>query len=373
MKGISGIIDKALSRPRALSADELEALLASDDEGDRRAVREAAYALKLAKCGRGVSLRGLIEMSNVCAKNCYYCGIRSGNRDVRRFKLSYEDIMRHAGIVMRSGYASLVLQGGEVESRENTEFVAKVLRGIQELSGGSIGVTLSLGEQTEEVYAEWRAAGARRYLLRIEESDPEMYRKLHPETGHSYERRKECLRALRRTGYQVGTGVMIGLPGQTFRHLASDIIFFGDMDADMIGMGPFIPHYAAPVGKGICLTPEYAGRQLELGLRMISAVRLYLHDVNIASTTALQALAPDGRERGVLAGANVIMPNVTDTERRRDYLLYENKPGIDENADSSRKALEDSIHAIGEDLLYGRFGDSPHYAARTAAAAERNG
>lgn len=357
---LDDILSRAVSAAHSLNAAELAFLVSLRDEGAAREMRAAAYALKLKHCGRGVAMRGLVEMGNVCAKDCLYCGIRKSNSLVGRYQLTVDEIVRLARLNIADRYASLVLQSGEIESEAHTAFVEECLRRIQALPGGPLGITLSLGEQEESVYARWRAAGASRYLLRIETSDRNLYSRLHP-SSHSWTRRAACLDALRRCGYQVGTGVMSGLPGQTAEDLARDILFFQEKDVDMIGMGPYLPHRDTPLGRGIALTPEYAAERLRLGLNMISATRLQLHDVNIAATTALQALAPDGRERGVLAGANVMMPNLTDTGYRRSYQLYENKPGLDEDSESARLALERSLAAIGERVNYGVRGDSPHF------------
>lgn len=358
---IRDIIDKALGAPKALDVSELSTLVALDDVDEMRAVRKAAYSLKCCHSGRLVSMRGIIEIGNMCAKDCLYCGIRRSNANLTRYSLSVDDIERMARANADMGYASLVLQGGEIESEAHTAFIEECLRRIAPLN---LGVTLSLGEQAEEVYARWKAAGASRYLLRIETSNPTLYASIHP-MGHSWQRRVECLKALRRQGYQVGTGVMSALPGQTPEDLARDIVFFGDIDADMIGMGPYIPHPDTPLAA---VAPDLtAMERLRIGLNMIAATRLYLHDVNIAATTALQALADDGREQGILAGANVMMPNVTDTEYRRSYQLYAGKPCLDENAAKCRRCLDLRLAAIGERVNYGQRGDSPHFAARTSS------
>jgi len=351
------LIEKALRRPHGLAHDELVALLSLEDTSELFA---AAYELKCRHVGKVVSLRGLVELGNHCAKNCYYCGIRRDNGKVSRYRLSEDDAVRMARWSFEQGYGSVVLQSGELESEENTGYIERVLKSIREFGGDKFGVTLCLGEQREEVYRRWRAAGAHRYLLRIESSVPELYARLHP-ADHSYARRVECLRILKRLGYQTGSGVMIGLPGQTLDHLASDIEFYRAMDLDMIGMGPYIPHRDTPLGKDIELTPEYAERQLFLGFKMIAVTRLYLHDVNIAATTALQALDDRGRERGIRAGANVMMPNVTDTAYRKNYQLYENKPCLDENSAQCRNCLNWRVLAIGEKIAWGQRGDSPHY------------
>lgn len=353
------LLQKALEKPYNLTTDELVELLSISSHEDMGKLFKAAYSLKERYIGRRVSLRGLIEWSNICNKNCYYCGIRCQNKKISRFRLTKDELLATAEFVHSAGYGSLVIQGGELENPANTEFVADVLREIKSRWGNELGVTLSLGEQTEEVYRLWRDAGAHRYLLRIESSDPELYKNLHPQ-GHSFERRVECLHMLKRLGYQLGTGVMIGLPGQTLAQLARDVLFFAQVDADMIGMGPYIPHPDTPLGENIPVTSEYMEQQLLLGLKMIAVTRLYLHDVNIASTTALQALAADGRERGLLAGANVIMPNATAVGYRAGYQLYANKPNLDENAEETMAALEASVKSIGETLRLNELGDSPH-------------
>jgi len=352
---LEAVLEKAKTRAKALSAAELERLLSAPGPDERAAIRAAALEVKRRHCGNLVSIRGIVELGNVCAKDCFYCGIRKSNPSLRRYTLAVEDVVRMAKTNRDLGYASIVLQGGEIESEANTRYIEKCLEGIAELD---LGITLSLGEQTEDVYRRWKAAGASRYLLRIETSNPALYATLHP-ADHSWERRRECLAALRRCGYQVGTGVMCALPGQTPRDLANDIVFYGETDADMIGMGPYIPHPDTPLAKSA--PPLSAEERLETGLDMIAAARLYLHDVNIASTTALQALAPDGRERGILAGANVVMPNVTDTAYRAAYQLYAGKPCLNENASLCRGCLERRIESIGEKINWRQRGDSPHF------------
>ena len=270
---------------------ELERLLSLTEPGELRRLYDDAYQMKLKYIGKKVSIRGLIEISNICRKNCYYCGIRSGNRNVKRFQISREEIIETALWAYRHRFASLVLQSGEMMSDEFTEFIESIVREICAKTDHQAGITLSLGEQSPETYRRWREAGATRYLLRIEASDPELYAKLHP-ADHSYEARVACLRSLRELDYQVGTGVMIGLPGQTVKHLVKDLRFFQEHDIDMIGMGPYIPHEDTPLGAGMTLADEYRKHQLELGLKMIACARLLLEDVNIASTTALQALDP---------------------------------------------------------------------------------
>lgn len=357
---MDALLSKAVAAPRVLSHEELVGLL---EWPDAQELFAAAYEVKRREVGCVVALRGLVECGNVCVKNCLYCGIRRDNQKVRRYRMEAEEIVLRAEMARDAGYGNVVLQSGEIESEENTVFIESVLAKIHERCGEDFGVTLSLGEQSDGTYRRWREAGAHRYLLRIETSNPQLYARLHPD-GHSWARRRECLHSLRGDGYQVGSGVMCGLPGQTVRDLAADIEFFAAEDLDMIGMGPYIPHRDTPLGADAEWTPQVAAGRLELGLRMIAVTRLHLHDVNIAASTALQALSPDGRERGLLAGANVIMPNVTDVKYRSGYRLYEGKPVDDENSFGSRDALERSISAIGEGIIWNGRGDSPHWRRR---------
>ncbi len=354
------LLEKASAKPDALTRRELAELV---EWPDPEALFKAAYAVKSRTVGRRVAFRGLVEFGNVCEKNCYYCGIRRDNGKVRRYRMTADEIVREAEWACKAGYGSVVLQSGELTGEANAAFVEDVLRRIHAAAGDDFGITLSLGEQPEETYRRWKEAGAHRYLLRIETSNPELYAKLHP-ADHSWERRRDCLRALRRCGYQVGSGVMAGLPGQTSDDLAADIEFFAAEDLDMIGMGPYIPHPDTPLGKDVPWTKDDARKRLELGLRMIAATRLRLPDVNIAAATALQALDPEGREKGLLAGANVIMPNVTETRYRADYQLYAGKPCLNENASVCRACLERRIAAIGEEVRWNERGDSPHWESR---------
>ena len=357
---MNALLKKAKSSPRALNRKELINLLLCTEPEE---LFRAAYEVKLRTIGKRVSLRGLIEMGTLCSKDCLYCGIRKSNCNTARFQLDEDSVIRMAKWAYDARYGSIAIQSGEIESEAHTALIERILLRIRDFSGGKLGVTLSLGEQTEEVYRRWREAGAHRYLLRIEESNPHLYAKLHP-AGHDFARRSACLDLLRKLDYQVGSGVMIGLPGQTETDLANNILFFAEKDLDMIGMGPWLPHPETPMGKGFADTLDFRQKQLDLGLRMIAVTRLYLHNVNIAATTALQTLAPDGRERGLLAGANVIMPNVTDTQYRANYQLYTGKPSLDENSDETRQKLQASIRAIGEEIIWDQRGDSPRYFQR---------
>lgn len=356
------LLKQASEHPRQLTRADLVRLLAEAEPADLFA---AAYAVKERNIGKRVALRGLIEFGNICQKDCFYCGIRRSNDQVQRYRLDADDVVRMAVWAWRQQYGSVVLQSGELESEENTALIETVLRRISAETGGELGVTLSLGEQNEETYRRWLEAGAHRYLLRIETSNPALYARLHP-PDHRFERRLSCLQSLHRLGYQTGSGVMIGLPGQTLEDLADDVLFFGRTDLDMIGMGPFIPHHQTPMRQDHGLTTEARQHLLQLSLKMIAVTRLYLHDVNIAATTALQAIDDRGREQGLLAGANVIMPNVTDVQYRSNYQLYDHKPCLDENAAQCRTCLSGRIQSVGESISWGERGDPPHFHARNA-------
>jgi len=357
------LIRRAESDGRNLDLGEIARLLGPLAPDAERELFAAARRVRLAEVGGKVYPRGLVEVSNLCRRDCRYCGIRRGNAGVRRFALSRDEIVADVRRAVDLGYAAVVLQGGERADEEFCRFIEETVRAIRELPGAP-GITLSFGEESLEVYRRWRAAGAARYLLRIETTDPELFRRIHSAES-SFGERAAALTRLREAGFQVGTGVMIGLPGQSREMLARDIDFFRRIDADMIGMGPYIPHPATPLGKEFPGDAQEAKRRLELGLRMIAVTRLVLRDVNIAATTALQTLDPArGRERGLLAGANVIMPNVGGLEHRRDYQLYEGKPALDENAEAIRRALEASVAAVGDTLAYGEEGVPLHYTRR---------
>ncbi|MDD5698143.1 MAG: [FeFe] hydrogenase H-cluster radical SAM maturase HydE [Victivallaceae bacterium] len=357
------ILDK-LKNELKLSAAELRFLLETEDEAVPARIFREAYRIKLNRVGGKVFFRGIIEFSNRCAKDCFYCGIRKSNKKVVRFRMTEDEIVNTGHWAWRNRYGSIVLQGGEIESPEYAAFVERVITRLKTETGGGLGITLSLGEQTPEVYERWFKAGAHRYLLRIETSNEQLYRQLHP-ADHSFRRRLECLRTIRNIGYQTGTGVMIGLPGQTVDDMVNDLLFFEREDIDMLGMGPYIIHRDTPLAK---LAGEFdREKQFQLGLKMIAAARIYLRDVNIAATTALQALNPEGRELGLQAGANIIMPNITAVAYRPAYQLYEGKPGLNESSGLCRDRLQNRIENIRETIGYDEWGDSKHFFSRTKA------
>ena len=312
-------LERMVGAPKNASVEDLAELLASEDEGLWREIFVAAREVK-AKCGKTEVLpRGLIETSNSCAKDCLYCGIRKGNGSVSRYLIPEAEVEVRIDEARRRGYPAVAFQAGEIESEANTAYYERLIaicRGLE--------VTLSLGEQTEEVYRRWKDAGAMRYLIRIETSNRELYAKIHP-AECSFERRLECIRTLKRLGYVTGSGVMIGLPGQTVEDLARDIVFYGEERLDMVGMGPYVPNGDTPLGRFEKLERF---EKFEMSLKMIALTRLYLHDVNIVAATALEALDPQGgRNRGIEAGANVVMPVLTPEKYRKAYDLYPGKAG----------------------------------------------
>jgi biotin synthase len=314
--------------------------------------------------GKKVFFRGLVEFSNYCTKDCYYCGIRKSNTQSERYDIDDKSIIDAAIFAHQNKYGSLVLQSGERSDKAFTERITHLLKEIKNATNGELGITISLGEQSEDVYKEWFDAGAHRYLLRIESSNRDLYYKIHPEDEkHNFETRINCLKSLQKIGYQTGTGVMIGLPFQSYEDLANDLLFFKEMNIDMVGMGPFIEHTETPLyeHKDALWSLQ---RRFDVSLNMIAALRLLMPDINIAAATALQAIDPMGREKALRYGANVIMPNITPTIHRKDYTLYENKPCTDEGAEHCSNCLSIRVEMAGREIGYDEWGDSKHYFKR---------
>jgi biotin synthase len=343
-----------------LKKEELLYLLTCTGE-EEKALFHRSQEIRNQRLGNGVYMRGLIEISNVCTKDCLYCGIRKSNTNAHRYSLSDEEIIEAARYAWEHQYGSIVLQGGERSDHTFILRIEKLLRAIKELSHHELGITLSLGEQSEETYKRWFDAGAHRYLLRIETSNPELYKKIHPQDSlHDYYTRLQCIRTLQKCGYQTGTGVMIGLPFQTLEDLVDDLLFLKKLNIDMVGMGPYLEHQDTPLWQyRTNLLPQ--SERLKLGLHMISCLRLLMPEINIAATTALQAIEPHGREKALEIGANVIMPNITPLHNRADYRLYENKPGMDEGAEESTRQLIASVHNSGCEIQLDQWGDSLHW------------
>jgi biotin synthase len=298
--------------------------------------------------GKGVYKRGLIEISSYCRNDCHYCGIRASNMNASRYRLSDEEIFAACADGHRLGFRTFVLQGGE-DPAFTPERVSGIVSGIKS-AHPDCAVTLSLGEAPRASYALWRAAGADRYLLRHETANDAHYRLLHP-VSMDPARRRRCLFDLRDLGYQVGTGFMVGSPHQTATHLAADLAFIGQLKPQMVGIGPFIPHRDT-------MYRNFPSGSVELTLVMIALIRLMLPDALIPATTALGTAAEDGRERGILAGANVVMPNLTPVEYREGYMLYDGKICTGEEAAECSACLALRMDGIGYELLVSR-GDHP--------------
>jgi len=346
-----------------LGRDEVKVLLEARGE-EMKLLFRTANEVKLKEIGNRVHFRGLVEFSNICGKDCYYCGIRKSNRKTQRYNLTDQQVLEAARFAFEHQYGSFIMQSGELESPAFTRRVEKLLREIKKLSGGKLGITLSLGEQERDVYQRWFEAGAHRYLLRIESSNPELYKMYHPGDGiHDYARRLTCLKTLQELGYQTGTGVMIGLPFQTTGDLADDLLFMQHFDIDMVGMGPYIEHQHTPLFRYRHeLLP--VTERFDLALKMIATLRILMKDINIAASTALQAIDPLGREKAVKVGANIIMPNITPGQYRNDYALYENKPCVDEEPEACRTCLDVRVQLADGEIGYGEWGDSKHYGRR---------
>jgi len=268
--------------------------------------------------GDEVHLRGLIEFSNICKRQCKYCGLRSENKNIERYRILKEELLLYALKAVNLGYRTLVLQSGE-DDYYDTDKMVEIIREIKKFD---IALTLSIGEKTYDEYKAYKKAGADRYLLRIETTDEKLYKIMHPRA--SYANRKRCLYDLKSLGYETGTGCLVGLPNQTIESLADDILFFKELDADMVGIGPFIAHEETPLAN------EKNG-DFWLALKVMALTRINMPDINIPATTAMETLNPNGRIIALQSGANVVMPNVTSTEYRAKYEIYPGKICINDN------------------------------------------
>jgi len=351
--------------------ETLAELLQANPE-DSALIFQKAAEIKAKYVGNKVHLRGLIELSNICLKNCYYCGIRRGNKLAERYSVSDFEIEQAIRFAIEKQMGSIVIQSGELINEQFINRIEKIIQKTKKLSDGKLGITLSCGEQEIETYQRWFEAGAHRYLLRIESSNRDLYYKIHPNNAtHDFDKRLLALQNLQKAGFQTGTGVMIGLPFQTLENLAGDLLFMREMDIDMCGMGPYVEHEQTPLFqyKNILLPKD---ERVELCLKMIALLRIMMKDINIASTTALQALSADGREKALQAGANILMPNITPAIYRNKYALYENKPGTNEDAEDSRVKLEELAAHASCQLSYGEWGDSRHFTKNDPGGKEIN-
>lgn len=336
-----------LTEKRNIDDEGLKLLLSGEYDGE---LRKAADRIRREVFGDKVYIRGLIEISSICKNDCYYCGIRASNKNASRYRLTKDDITACVAMGKELGFSTFVLQGGE-DGYFTDEILCSIIEEIKKIAPGC-AVTLSLGERSSESYKMLKAAGADRYLLRHETADEELYRRLHPE-NMSLENRKKCLFELKNTGFQVGSGFMVGAPYQTIDNIISDIRFLQEIDPAMIGIGPFVPH---------CDTvfSHMEHGSVELTLRLISILRIIFPQALIPATTALGTVADGGREKGLIHGANVVMPNLSPEEARKSYNLYNNKLATGAESAEGLKILEEKIRGAGFVMSMER-GDAPGY------------
>ena len=328
-------MEKILSKAKnthSLSKEELIQILS--DESINNFLFKTADEVREKYVGNEVHLRGLIEFSNICKCNCKYCGLRKDNSELERYRLSIEEAYDFAKKAKEYGYKTVVLQSGE-DSYYSVERLVKLLQDIKKLD---LAITLSIGERTFEEYKAFKEASADRYLIRIETTDKELYKKMHP--NMNFENRVRCLKDLKTLGYEVGTGCLVGLPEQTIESLANDILFFKEIDADMIGIGPFIPNQNTPL-------KDAKGGTFEMALKVMALTRILLPTINIPATTAMETLNPNGRLIALQSGANVVMPNVTEGDYRRKYEIYPGKICVGDTPAQCRGCISGKIQSIG--------------------------
>lgn len=326
------LIERAADTAR-LSLEEIVLLLGADDAHE--SLIKTADMVRNRCVGDDIHLRGLIEFSNRCRQNCFYCGLRRDNRALERYYLAEDEVIELAEAAIGCGYRTIVLQSGE-DAYFSADKMAYIIRKIK---AHDVAVTLSIGEKSREEYHMYRKAGADRYLLRIETTNEELYARFHP--NQSLKNRKRCLADLKELGYEVGTGSLIGLPDQTDEMIARDILFFREIGADMIGLGPFIPHGDTPL-------KDAAGGDFDKSIRVLALVRLLLPYANIPATTAMETLRPAlGRRLALSAGANVVMLNVTSRDRRGLYQLYPGKARAKDDPMTDRMQMEKEIRQMG--------------------------
>ena len=337
------LIEK-LNENHHLDAAEWEQLFATFTEDDRAFAAEMARTIAVKNFGKRIFFRGIVEFSNICKNDCLYCGIRKSNCNVERYRLNAEQIMACCQAGYDNGFRTFVLQGGE-DGWFNDERMCEIVSQIRK-AYPDCAITLSLGERSRESYEKLFAAGADRYLLRHETADVEHYGKLHP-SDMDWENRIRCLRDLKEIGYQTGCGIMVGSPGQTPKTLAKDMLFMESFQPHMIGVGPFLPHKDTPLR-------EEAKGSVELTLFILALCRIMLPHVLLPSTTALGSVKQDGRKQGVLHGCNVIMPNLSPEDVRKNYMLYDNKAGTNLTASEGIRIVRQEMEEIGYEMVIGR-------------------
>ncbi|MDD2232320.1 MAG: [FeFe] hydrogenase H-cluster radical SAM maturase HydE [Sphaerochaetaceae bacterium] len=330
------LIDK-LESEKSLSSDEYGFLVSSYTEEDRLYAQKIASGIADSIFGRKVYTRGIVEFTNYCRNNCLYCGIRCANRDIERYRLDAKTILSCCNAGYDIGYRTFVLQGGE-DLYYTDEMMADIIRSIKKQYSDA-AITLSIGERSYESYKQFRLAGADRYLLRHESADPKHFAKLHP-ASQVLSTRMQCLRNLKELGFQTGAGMMVGSPYQTAGNIASDLVFIQEFKPEMVGIGPFIPHHSTPFRS-------FPAGSVDMTLFLLSLVRIMLPKVMLPATTALGTVESDGRLRGIQAGANVIMMNISPFETRKDYLLYDSKREIDSTHLVSVQDLDGILRPIG--------------------------
>lgn len=319
-------------------------ILLSKDKNETDYLIEQAGLVRHRVYGNRVFIRGLIEISNFCKNNCYYCGIRCGNSSVQRYRLKAEDIIKCTEYGYELGFRTFVLQGGE-DLYFTDEVMCKIISDIKRIHK-DCAITLSLGERTTESYQAMFDAGADRYLLRHETSDKEHYSKLHPESMN-YDNRMKCLKDLKRIGYQTGCGMMVGSPYQTIDNIVDDLKFIHRLKPEMVGMGPFIPHAQTPFAD---MKPGTA----EMTIKLLSIIRLMFPNILLPATTALATITDNGRELGICAGANVVMPNLSPEYAREKYTLYNNIARKGPEAAEGLRLLSNQLKKAGYELEIGR-------------------
>lgn len=343
MSYVKVLIDK-LSKEKFLSKEEFISLFKEYTEEDVKYSKELARQIAGKYFDNQVYTRGLIEFTNYCKNDCYYCGIRRSNTNVTRYRLTKEDILNCCEQGYTLGFRTFVLQGGEdtkYSDKDMVEVITAIKQGYPDCA-----LTLSLGEKSFEAYEMYRKAGADRYLLRHETANEEHYKQLHP-SSLSLQNRKQCLWNLKKLGYQVGTGFMVGSPHQTAEALAEDFLFIKELSPAMVGIGPFLPHHDTPF-KG------FEKGSYELTLFLISLLRLMLPNALLPATTALGTIHPLGREAGIQAGANVVMPNLSPVTVRKQYELYDNKICTGDEAAECKMCLQSRMRKIGYEIVTAR-------------------
>lgn len=336
------IINK-LYKEHEASKEELLYLLDNITDKDQEYLVEKANEIRMQSYGNKVYMRGLIEFTNYCKRDCMYCGIRKSNKNADRYRLTFDEIIHCTDIGDKLGYKTYVLQGGE-DAYFTDERMIEIIKEIKKRHPNN-AITLSLGERSYESYKKLYEAGADRYLLRHETASKHLYDKLHP--GASFEERIQCLRNLKEIGYQTGAGFMIGLPGQTNEDLVNDLLFVKEFKPEMCGIGPFIPQKDTPLG-------EETGGTLEKTVIMLAIIRLLLPDVLLPASTALGSVDPLGREKGIKAGGNVVMLNLSPTEVRDKYALYDGKICTGDEAAECRMCIEGRMRRFGYEVEVNR-------------------